>query len=72
MAVPPLPPEIPPPLPTLFQLQAGRRIEAEDRCFTAATIALSETTRFIVGVTHLDQLSDPLRLEQVTIIASER
>ena len=44
--------------------QAGRRIEAEDRCFSAVTLA-GAAAGLTVCVTHLDQLSDELRLEQV-------
>jgi endonuclease/exonuclease/phosphatase family metal-dependent hydrolase len=46
--------------------QAGRRIEAEDRCFSAVILAASSSCPAItVCVTHLDQLSDELRLDQV-------
>mmetsp|Transcript_2988 Transcript_2988/g.6993 ORF Transcript_2988/g.6993 Transcript_2988/m.6993 type:complete len:412 (-) Transcript_2988:209-1444(-) len=45
--------------------QAGRRIEAEDRCFSAVTLGVGGERRQTVCVTHLDQLSDALRLEQV-------
>lgn len=45
--------------------QAGRRIEAEDRCFSVVTLATGEARQHTVCVTHLDQLSDELRQEQV-------
>mmetsp|Transcript_38626 Transcript_38626/g.95057 ORF Transcript_38626/g.95057 Transcript_38626/m.95057 type:complete len:413 (-) Transcript_38626:349-1587(-) len=47
-----------------------RRIEAEDRCFSAVTLRLSDAKDLTFCVTHLDQLSDPLRVEQVKEILS--
>jgi hypothetical protein len=60
--------------------QAGRRIEAEDRCFSAVTLAPADPATpgrggggaITVCVTHLDQLSDELRLDQVNSPASSR
>ena len=51
--------------------QAGRRIEAEDRCFSAVALA-GAAAGLTVCVTHLDQLSDELRLEQVAALAPRR
>eukprot|EP00281_Chroomonas_sp_CCMP1168_P024224 CAMPEP_0206237118 /NCGR_PEP_ID=MMETSP0047_2-20121206/14090_1 /ASSEMBLY_ACC=CAM_ASM_000192 /TAXON_ID=195065 /ORGANISM="Chroomonas mesostigmatica_cf, Strain CCMP1168" /LENGTH=386 /DNA_ID=CAMNT_0053661523 /DNA_START=157 /DNA_END=1317 /DNA_ORIENTATION=- len=45
--------------------QAGRRIEAEDRCISLVTVLLPGEREASFCVTHLDQLSDELRLEQV-------
>eukprot|EP00282_Hemiselmis_andersenii_P011464 CAMPEP_0114137418 /NCGR_PEP_ID=MMETSP0043_2-20121206/15765_1 /TAXON_ID=464988 /ORGANISM="Hemiselmis andersenii, Strain CCMP644" /LENGTH=404 /DNA_ID=CAMNT_0001231293 /DNA_START=341 /DNA_END=1555 /DNA_ORIENTATION=+ len=45
-----------------------RRIEAEDRCFSAVTLQVAAGKEFTFCVTHLDQLSDPLRQEQVGAI----
>eukprot|EP00286_Rhodomonas_abbreviata_P026964 CAMPEP_0181298152 /NCGR_PEP_ID=MMETSP1101-20121128/5630_1 /TAXON_ID=46948 /ORGANISM="Rhodomonas abbreviata, Strain Caron Lab Isolate" /LENGTH=419 /DNA_ID=CAMNT_0023403155 /DNA_START=151 /DNA_END=1410 /DNA_ORIENTATION=- len=45
--------------------QAGRRIEAEDRCFSVVTLQSGPESTHTFCVTHLDQLSDELRLEQV-------
>eukprot|EP00290_Baffinella_frigidus_P029190 CAMPEP_0180225448 /NCGR_PEP_ID=MMETSP0987-20121128/22705_1 /TAXON_ID=697907 /ORGANISM="non described non described, Strain CCMP2293" /LENGTH=442 /DNA_ID=CAMNT_0022188515 /DNA_START=405 /DNA_END=1733 /DNA_ORIENTATION=+ len=50
--------------------QAGRRIEAEDRCVSAVTLDVSKrgAPNLTVVVTHLDQLSDELRTEQVRAV----
>lgn len=45
--------------------QAGRRIEAEDRCISIVTLQISPTSQQTFCVTHLDQLSDDLRVEQL-------
>jgi endonuclease/exonuclease/phosphatase family metal-dependent hydrolase len=46
--------------------QAGRRIEAEDRCISIVTLQTTPTLQHTFCVTHLDQLSDELRVEQLT------
>jgi len=46
--------------------QAGRRIEAEDRCISIVTLQTTPTSQQNFCVTHLDQLSDELRVEQLT------
>lgn len=46
--------------------QAGRRIEAEDRCISIVTLQTTPTAQQTFCVTHLDQLSDELRVEQLT------
>ena len=46
--------------------QAGRRIEAEDRCISIVTLQITPTSQQTFCVTHLDQLSDELRVEQLT------
>jgi endonuclease/exonuclease/phosphatase family metal-dependent hydrolase len=46
--------------------QAGRRIEAEDRCISIVTLQTTPTSQQTFCVTHLDQLSDELRVEQLT------
>merc|ERR1719163_508855 len=45
--------------------QAGRRIEAEDRCISIVTVEVTPTSQQTFCVTHLDQLSDELRVEQL-------
>jgi endonuclease/exonuclease/phosphatase family metal-dependent hydrolase len=46
--------------------QAGRRIEAEDRCISIVTVEVTPTSQKTFCVTHLDQLSDELRVEQLS------
>eukprot|EP00960_Hanusia_phi_P037656 753049-Hanusia_phi.AAC.2 len=50
--------------------QAGRRIEAEDRCFSAVKVELEQNMFCTFCVTHLDQLSEELRVEQVAEMMS--
>jgi endonuclease/exonuclease/phosphatase family metal-dependent hydrolase len=45
--------------------QAGRRIEAEDRCISIVTVQITPSLEQTFCVTHLDQLSDELRVEQL-------
>ncbi len=45
--------------------QANRRIEAENRCVSCVTVDIPFTGGASFCVTHLDQLSDALRSEQV-------
>lgn len=46
--------------------QAGRRIEAEDRCISIVTLQTTPCSQKTFCVTHLDQLSDELRVEQLS------
>lgn len=46
--------------------QANRRIEAEQRCVSLVSLKTTEETEARFVFTHLDQLSDDLRLDQVT------
>jgi endonuclease/exonuclease/phosphatase family metal-dependent hydrolase len=50
--------------------QVGRRIEAEDRCISIVTLQTTPLTQQSFCVTHLDQLSDELRVEQLTEMLS--
>lgn len=52
--------------------QAGRRIEAEDRCVSLVTLDLARRggAPLTLAATHLDQLSDELRLEQVQALTA--
>jgi exonuclease III len=45
--------------------QANRRIEAENRCISCVTVDIPSTGESSFCITHLDQLSDALRTEQV-------
>jgi len=54
--------------PSPQRKKEARRIEAEDRCFSAVTLQVATGKEFTFCVTHLDQLSDPLRQEQVEAI----
>mmetsp|Transcript_31307 Transcript_31307/g.61139 ORF Transcript_31307/g.61139 Transcript_31307/m.61139 type:complete len:404 (-) Transcript_31307:145-1356(-) len=54
--------------PSDLHRKQERRIEAEDRCFSAVTLRVAAGKEFTFCVTHLDQLSDPLRKEQVGAI----
>lgn len=45
--------------------QANRRIEAEKRCVSVVTLQTGPSSEASFVVTHLDQLSDPLRVDQV-------
>jgi len=54
--------------PSAERRKEPRRIQAEDRCFSAVTLNVSPGRDFTFCVTHLDQLSDPLRKEQVAAI----
>lgn len=47
------------------KFQAGRRIEAEDRCISLVTLRMPGDREASFCVTHLDQLSDDLRVDQV-------
>lgn len=50
--------------------QAGRRIEAEDRCISIVTLQTTPSAQQSFCVTHLDQLSYELRVEQLTEMLS--